>query len=62
MEELERRLRSRGTDSEDSIRDRLAKAEYEMSHSDRFDRIVVNDQLDRACTEADALVRAFLAS
>jgi len=62
MEELERRLRSRGTDSEDSIRDRLAKAEYEMSHSGRFDRIVVNDQLDRACTEADALVRAFLAS
>ena len=62
MEELERRLRSRGTDSEDSIRDRLAKAEYEMSHRDRFDRIVVNDQLDRACTEADGLVRAFLAS
>jgi guanylate kinase len=62
MEELERRLRSRGTDSEDSIRDRLAKVEYEMSHSGRFDRIVVNDQLDRACTEADALVRAFLAS
>jgi guanylate kinase len=62
LEELERRLRSRGTDSEDSIRDRLAKAEYEMSHSGRFDRIVVNDQLDRACTEADGLVRAFLAS
>jgi guanylate kinase len=62
LEELERRLRSRGTDSEDSIRDRLAKAEYEMSHRGRFDRIVVNDQLDRACTEADGLVRAFLAS
>lgn len=60
LEELERRLRSRGTDSEDSILDRLAKAEYEMSHRDRFDRIVVNDRLDRACTEAEGIVRAFL--
>jgi guanylate kinase len=62
LDELEKRLRSRGTDSEDSIRDRLAKAEYEMSHRDRFDRIVVNDQLDRACAEAEGLVRAFLES
>lgn len=60
LEELERRLRSRGTDSEDSIRDRLAKAEYEMSHRDRFDRIVVNDRLETACTEAEDIVRAFL--
>ncbi|NDC76321.1 MAG: guanylate kinase [Chitinophagia bacterium] len=62
LDELERRLRSRGTDSEDSIRDRLAKAEYEMSHRDRFDRIVINDQLDKACTEAESMVRAFLDS
>lgn len=60
LEELGRRLRSRGTDSEESIRDRLAKAEYEMSHRDRFDRIVVNDRLDSACTEAEGIVRAFL--
>jgi guanylate kinase len=31
-----------------------------MSYRDRFDRIVVNDQLERACTEAEALVRDFL--
>jgi guanylate kinase len=60
LPELERRLRGRGTDSEESIRDRLAKAGYEMSYRDRFDRIVVNDQLERACTEAEALVRDFL--
>lgn len=60
LPELERRLRGRGTDSEESIRDRLAKAGYEMSYRDRFDRIVVNDQLERACSEAEALVRDFL--
>lgn len=60
LPELERRLRGRGTDSEESIRDRIVKAEYEMSYRDRFDRIVVNDRLDRACTEAEALVRDFL--
>lgn len=58
--ELERRLRGRGTDSEASIRDRLAKAEEELSFRDRFDRIVVNDDLPRACREAEAIVRTFL--
>jgi guanylate kinase len=57
---LESRLRGRGTDSEASIRDRLAKAETELSFRDRFDRTVVNDDLPRACREAEDIVRAFL--
>ncbi len=44
-EELERRLRSRGTDAPDVIAQRLAKAEYEMSFIERFDHLVINDDL-----------------
>lgn len=47
MRELERRLRARGTDSEDVIEGRLAMARDEMSHWEIFDYIVENDDLDR---------------
>ena len=48
LEVLGRRLRSRATDSEDAIRTRLAKAGQEMEFAPRFDKIVVNDSLDKA--------------
>jgi guanylate kinase len=48
MEELERRLRSRGTDSEESIQKRLLAAEKEMEHMDHFDHVIVNDDLEKA--------------
>ena len=48
MATLEKRLRSRGTDSEDTIARRLAKASYEMSFSKDFDTSVVNDSLPDA--------------
>lgn len=44
--ELERRLRARGTDDEDAIRRRLATATVELAVRDRFDVVVVNDDLD----------------
>ena len=59
--ELERRLRSRGTETEDRIRVRLERAEMEMAHAERFDHTVVNDDLDRAVGETRDLVRRFLA-
>jgi guanylate kinase len=50
-EEFERRLRQRGTETEDRIQRRLATAERELQFSDRYRYVVVNDQLDRAVRE-----------
>ena len=56
---LEQRLRSRATDSDETIAKRLAKAEYEMGFSDRFDTVVVNDSLDAAVEEVNGRIRDF---
>lgn len=61
VEELERRLRARNTDSEDSLRRRIDKAETELSYADKFDCRVVNDNLDEAVAETAALIRKFAA-
>lgn len=58
-EELERRLRSRETDTEDSIARRLAKADFELSFSGQFDTRVVNDNLEKATEEVASLISAF---
>ena len=58
--ELRRRLEGRGTDTPEVIEDRLAKAEYEMTFAPRFDRVVVNDDLETAKAETLAIVRKFL--
>lgn len=55
-EELERRLRGRGTDAEDVIKKRLDKADYELGFADQFDVRVVNDDLDRAVEEVRRLI------
>lgn len=52
LEEVERRLRDRGTDSEESIMKRIAKMEYEMSFQEQFDRVLINDQLEVAVQTA----------
>jgi len=56
---LEQRLRSRATDSEETIARRLAKAEYEMGFAGKFDTVVVNDSLDEAVKEVDGKIRGF---
>lgn len=61
MELLEQRLRSRGTDDEESLRKRLDKARHELEYASRFDHIVVNDSLDQALAETEKIVREFLA-
>lgn len=58
-EELERRLRARQTDSEESISRRLEKADYELSFAPRFDVMVVNDTLERAVGETAGIIRKF---
>ena len=60
VEELENRLRGRSTETEDKITQRLAKAREEISFSDQFDSILINDTLDTACAEAEILVKNFL--
>lgn len=60
LEELEKRLRGRQTDSDDKIRQRLAKARRELGRSDRFDHILLNNDLATAKVEAYNLVKIFL--
>lgn len=60
IETLEKRLRSRGTDSEETIVKRLAKARYEMSFSESFDAIVVNDTLSEAVKDVERRIKIFI--
>lgn len=60
LEVMEQRLRSRKTDSEDKIRERIAKAEKELDYASRFDVILVNDDLEQTKKEAEALVGKFI--
>lgn len=60
IEELERRLRGRGTDSEEVIQKRIGKAEFELSKSSEFDYTVVNDVLADAVNEATDIINNFL--
>ena len=60
IEELERRLRSRGTETEESLKARVSKAAYELTFKDQFDHVILNDELPRACLEAEVLIRQFL--
>lgn len=61
IEVLEQRLRGRGTDSEDAIRERVGKAASEISFAKgRFDREIVNDRLEDTFAEAERIVDGFL--
>lgn len=62
IDELKKRLQSRGTESEESIATRINKASYELSFSHSFDKVIVNDQLDKACAETEEVVLSFLNS
>lgn len=60
IEELRRRLKGRATDAPDVIEQRLARAEFELGFAPQFDRIVVNDDLDKATEEVYKIVNDFL--
>jgi guanylate kinase len=57
--ELERRLRSRGTEDEERLAARLAEAGRELEQRDRFDHVVVNDELESASARVAAIIAAF---
>jgi len=56
MEELERRLRSRGQDSDETIQQRMQQARDEIQHAEEYDYVVVNDDFERALRELCAIV------
>jgi guanylate kinase len=58
MEELERRLRSRGTETEEGLARRLAKADWELGQREAFDVVIVNDDAERAADEVAAIIDA----
>lgn len=60
IDELRKRLHGRGTDSPEVIEDRIAKAEFELSFADKFDKVVVNDNLETAQQEALNILKNFL--
>lgn len=60
VDELKKRLLSRGTESEESLTARVNKASYEISFKSYFNKIIVNDNLDKACAEASEAVMNFL--
>lgn len=60
VEELRRRLEARGTDAPEVIDQRIARAEYELGFASQFDRIVINDNLEKAKSEAYDIIRSFL--
>ena len=54
------RLTQRNTESEESLKKRIAKASLELTYKDKFDKVVLNDNLEKACQEAYDLVKEFL--
>ena len=60
IEELEKRLRSRETETEEKIKQRISKAALEMSQSNAFDVVLENDNLEQAISKAAALVEKFI--
>jgi len=60
IEEMERRLRDRKTDSEEKIQERVAKASKEMKYAKDFDVILINDNLENAKKDAEVLVKKFI--
>jgi guanylate kinase len=60
VDELKKRLNTRGTETPESIATRVNKAAYELSFKEHFDKVIVNDDLEKACTEAEVIVRSFL--
>jgi guanylate kinase len=57
---LKTRLESRGTETAESLAARVNKAAYEISFKDQFDVSIVNDDLQKACGQANEVVEAFL--
>ena len=56
--ELERRLRGRGTDTEEAVQGRLARARQEYQEADFYDYLIVNDDAEKAAKQLNAIIEA----
>ena len=61
IEDLRSRLEGRGTDAPEVIESRIAKAEFELSFADKFDVVIVNDELEKAKAETLKVIQDFIA-
>ena len=59
IDELKKRLTSRGTESEESLQARINKASFELSFKDQFNECVLNENFELACKEAEGIVKNF---
>lgn len=59
IQELEMRLNNRGTDSQDEVARRLAKAGYEMTFAPQFDSVIINDDFFKAADEVADKIQSF---
>jgi len=58
LEELEHRLRGRGTDSESAIEGRLIRARQEYQEADFYDYLIINDDVEKAAAKLNAIIQA----
>jgi guanylate kinase len=60
VDELKKRLESRGTETPESLAARINKASYEISFKEHFDKQIVNHDLQKACNEAAVIIESFI--
>ena len=56
VQELEKRLRSRNSETEEEIQGRLARLEYELAQQDKYDYVIVNDILENAIARLEEII------
>jgi guanylate kinase len=59
LEQLEQRLRNRSTETDESLSQRVFKAKFELEFQDKFDAVIVNENLEQSCREAQRLYDEF---
>jgi guanylate kinase len=60
VEELKKRLQTRGSETQDSFNARINKSAFELSFKNNFEHVIINDNLEKACAEAEAIVSSFI--
>jgi guanylate kinase len=60
VDELKNRLQGRGTETDESLAARVNKAAYELSFKEHFNKVIVNDDLQKACIEAEMIIFGFI--
>ncbi|MCR5150468.1 MAG: guanylate kinase, partial [Clostridiales bacterium] len=58
LEILEQRLRLRSTDSQEAVLKRLKTAEEEIKRIDEYDYLIINDEIEKACSDFESIIRA----